>query len=104
MNKQLLEDYARICIQIKDLEIKKDFLKEEALKNVMEAQAGSDQPIELSSMPGYKFSVSTYRTWTFSNFVIQSEKAIEERKREERANGEATCTEKPILKFLTPTT
>jgi len=101
-NKQLLLRYAEIKIQIAKYESELEMLKEQALKEVKDIQGDTNQPVALSELPGFSFSVQKRKTLTYSPTTQQAEKALEKRKKEEQATGDATFVEKESLVFNSP--
>jgi hypothetical protein len=102
MNKDILLKYAQLKIKAAEIETELDFLKEEALKQVLEIRGDSDQPVELQEFPNHKFSIMKRKTWKYPEEIVTMEKLLKEGKASAEATGEATFTEKEILLFTTP--
>lgn len=98
LNKEQLERYAELKIQEKLIKNELEFLAPEIITQVTEFIDQNE-----GALPGIegkgKFSITKKKTWTYSDFVKNSEAAIKERKKEEEASGEAIFEEKEILMF-----
>lgn len=101
-NKELLLQYANLKIKQKAIEQELEMLKAQTLAEVLSITGGEDQPVALSELPGFSFSLANYKTWVYTQFVKDSEAALKERKAEEQKTGEATFTEEPQLRFNSP--
>ena len=94
MNTQLFQDYAQLKIQEKQLKEQIDSLKEEVIKEMQGADLDK-QPTELGT-----FTIQSSKKWTFTKEVESAQKEVERLKKHEQANGKATFTEVPELKFF----
>lgn len=93
--------YAQIKQNIAKLEEEADMLKPAALTFIKEVQGESEDPVALSELPGYVFSVNRgRRKWHYTQATAQLEQALKERQKDEQANGAADYEEgEPILVF-----
>lgn len=101
-NRDLLLQFANLKIKEKAIKAELDMVKDQALKEVELLVGDSDQPLALTELPGFSFSLASYKTWTYTHFVQDSEAALKERKSEEQKTGDATFTEEKQLRFNSP--
>src|SRR6185369_9177088 len=101
-NKDLLLQYAKVKIQISKYESELEMLKDQVLEEILKLRGDSDQPIDLSELPGYTFTVQKRKNWIFTPAVSDLSKALEARKTLEKQTGDATFTENEILVFNQP--
>ena len=87
------EAYAILDAQIKDLELRKETMRVEILKGMVEA--GEDK-IET---PVGSFSVAKLKRWTYSDAVTEANEAWKAMKAKEESCGIATYVEQESLKF-----
>ena len=81
MNKALFTEYAELKMQIAELEAKCDALKPELLMQIPE-DAKIDAGVGV-------FSLSSRKTWRYSQETTDLEKEVKERKKEEEQTGVA---------------
>lgn len=101
-NKELLLTYANNKIKISALEAENEMLKNQVLLEVQASMPEGMDQLALEELPGYSFTIVPLKAWTFSSFIKESEKALKERKEEEKQNGEATFIESVYVKFNPP--
>lgn len=101
-NKQILLRYAELKIQASKLEEEMEMLKAQCLEEIKALRGDTDSPIELSELPGYKFSTMKRKTWTYSEYVKDAEKVLKARKKDEEADGTASFVETETLIFKSP--
>lgn len=94
MDDKKLEKYAVLDAQIKLLVKQKDELKIEIIEKLIQ-----DGEKTVDTQVG-KFTIATLRTWTYTPKVAELEEAYKAQKATEEICGEATCTEKPSLRFV----
>lgn len=102
MSKELLSKYAKLKIEIAKLENELEFLQPEVLKAVQAIKGDTDQPVELSHLPGYSFNVSYRKTWNYTERVKAKEIELQTLKATEEATGAADYYETPQLRFNKP--
>lgn len=91
--KGILERYAHIKIQIKELEEEADTLNARALEVI------TNEDIEELTTDLGKFSKMSRRKWTYTEETQQKEKNLKTTKTREEQNGEAKYQENFFLKF-----
>ena len=97
MNKDLLQQYANLKEQ--ERVIAEEIAKINPLVLAEIDAAGADK-VEAKGIG--TFSKASRKTWKFSKEVELAEEGLEELKRQEKADGTATVTEKPYLLFKAP--
>ena len=100
-NKTLLLEYAKLKIQISDLEEKAQFLKDSVLAEVLAIRGSSDSPVQLSELPGFSFTTQKRKSWTYPESITEAEKSVKEMKKNAEATGDATFIENEILVIST---
>lgn len=93
MNKEKLEQYAKLKQDEKILTEKIKQLSAEILSDMVIAEADE---VEIDSG---KFIISTRRTWKYSQTIEKQENELKEMKKEEEAKGFAEYEEKSYLIF-----
>jgi len=93
MSEKLYEEYAVLDAQIKQLNNKKDELKVQILE---EMTTNEQKNVETSVG---KFSIATIKSWTYTDKVADLEEKFKAQKATEQSTGDATCEEKPSLRF-----
>ncbi len=94
-DKDLLESYATIKLEIKRLEEKADFLNPQILELMQENEIGEINIGDLG-----KLSIGSRRSYKYSQNVKEADAKLKELKKTEEQTGEATYTENfyPIFK------
>lgn len=93
MNDEIFEEFAVLDAKIKELTNKKDELKTLIIANVVALGEKS-----VSTAVG-KFTISEYRTWTYTDKVKDMEEKFKAQKAKEQSIGTATYEAKPSLRF-----
>jgi len=93
MNDKIYEEYAVLDAKIKELTAQKDEIK---TRIVSEVVASGEKSI--ATAVG-KFTISQYRTWTYTDNVTELEEEFKALKAKEQSVGVATYEEKPSLRF-----
>jgi hypothetical protein len=93
MQEKKMEDYAVLDAQIKLLTAQKDELKAEILQEIV---ASGEKTAQIAVG---KFSVATIKTWTYTPKVVELGEQLKAQKASEESTGDATCVEKPSLRF-----
>ncbi len=89
----MLEQYAKIMIQIKELESLADEMKPKVLEEVLSTD---DQKAE--TLYG-KFSIMKRKSWTYPEEVKQKEQEYKVAKAKAESEETATCTINEVLVF-----
>ena len=89
----LYEDYAVLDAQIKELENKKDALRVNILKDMM--NSGEDK-IET---PVGSFSITKLKKWVYPDYVNEMNEVYKAAKAKAESTGDATYTEQESLRF-----
>lgn len=95
IDRSKFEQYAELKNKISQIELSLKALQPDILAMIEEA----GQDVKVTGVG--TFSRSERKTWTYSQFVQDSEKSLKERKKEEEKSGEATfevTTVFPIFK------
>jgi hypothetical protein len=87
------EEYAILDAQIKALEVKKESMRVEILKDMVDK--GEDK-IETSVG---SFSVARLKKWVYPEYVTEMNESFKAAKAKAESTGEATYTEVESLKF-----
>jgi hypothetical protein len=99
MNKDLLLEFASLKIQEKDIQDKLNLLKDKALSEIQLIQGSTKQPVTLSELPRYAFSVMDKKTWAYSPTCKEFEDQLKGLKKQEEADGTATFETQNFLIF-----
>ena len=93
--KDVMNDYAEIKLEIKRLEEKADFLNPQILELMQANEIGEINIGDLG-----KLSIGSRRAWKYSQNVKEVDAKLKELKKTEEMTGEATYTENfyPIFK------
>lgn len=94
MNKAKLQEYAAIKKQIEELEMRADEIRPEIVGAMLAEQADKVET-EFGD-----FVMEKRRSWEFSESVTLAEDKVKQLKAKEKAEGVATYTENPVLKFI----
>lgn len=92
--KQILQDYAELKLQIKELEEKADELNPQILELMQESEV---EEIAIGDIG--KVSLGSRRSWKYTVKVQEDEKALKELKKLEEQTGAADYTEKQYIIF-----
>lgn len=94
INKQILEQYAKIKSEIKLLEEKADELNPQILEMMQAEEVGEIAIGDLG-----KLTIGSRRTWKYSNEVKELEIKLKEEKKLEEQTGKADYIEKQYILF-----
>lgn len=89
----LYEEYARVDLEIKALELKKDQLKPFIIE-MMEGENVDKVEVSLG-----KFSITNLKKWTYTEKVTELSEKLKAQKAKEESTGDATFDEVPSLRF-----
>jgi len=104
-NTELLNHFVDLKIQAKKIDEEIELIKNQVqaeVEKILAEQGGEIEQVALQSRDRVSLSLSSKKTWVYSDFVQKSEEALKERKKEEQQNGEATFTEEKILRVNLP--
>lgn len=87
-----MEEYAKLMIQKREIEARLEILKPEIISKMESEREETEFGV---------FTISSKRTYTYSEMTQEMEKEVKAKKKEEEQTGDATYTEAPVLKFLT---
>jgi len=93
MQEKLYEDYAVLDAKIKALNNQKDELKAQILEDMI-----ANEQKNVDTAVG-KFAIASIKTWTYTDKVSELEERFKAQKAKEQSTGDATCEEKPSLRF-----
>lgn len=94
INKERVEEYARIKNQIKGLTTSAEIISEEILLGI---QAEGVEEIEIQGVG--KITLVSKRKYTYPKDLEEEEKNLKQAKKEAEATGEATYVENPYIIF-----
>lgn len=89
----LYEEYARVDLEIKALELKKEQLRPHII-SMMEG----DKLEKVETSLG-KFSITNLKKWTYTEKVTDLSEKLKAQKAKEESTGDATFDEVPSLRF-----
>jgi predicted phage-related endonuclease len=92
--KNILDEYAKLKIEIKALEEKADELNPKVLEALRENDLGEVQVSDLGVL-----TVATRRTWKYSPTLKEEEAILKEKKKNEERLGLANYEEKSFVTF-----
>jgi len=92
--KNILDEYAKLKIEIKALEEKADELNPKVLEALRENDLGEVQVSDLGVL-----TVATRRTWRYSPTLKEEEAILKEKKKNEERLGLANYEEKSFVTF-----
>lgn len=92
--KNILDEYAKLKIEIKALEEKASELNPKVIEALRENDLGEVQVSDLGVL-----TMSTRRTWKYSKTLQEEETALKEKKKNEERLGVANYEEKSLVTF-----
>lgn len=98
-SQEILYKGAEIKTQISQLEEEYEMMK--PLIDTAVREVATDEKLAVNVGDLGQFQLGTFRLWKYSTLVTKKEKELKQLKTEEKANGDATCEETPIVKFIT---
>lgn len=100
MTRELWLQYGALKIKAKAIDEELEMLKDQMLKEVIAEKGDSKESISLKELPGYTFNITTKTAYKYSDYVLASELALKDRKKEEEQKGlYQDKTETPVLVF-----
>jgi len=103
VNKEILERYATLKIEIEKLENEVSFLQPEVLKQVQEIKATAEDPTKPVTTENLKdlgfFQVGSMKTWHYPEAVMDMKAALTKAENDAKADGTAKFEEKNFIIF-----
>ncbi len=93
MISNLYEEYARVDMEIKALELKKEQLRPHIIEMM------DSEKLEKVETSMGKFSITNLKKWTYTKRVEELSDKLKAQKAREESTGDATFDEVPSLRF-----